>query len=58
MDCLRYLFNYGLRYIPQEDDSEDEIEYKGTYTKYPAKKSSGGSYYSLVEGPAGKAGQF
>jgi len=49
MDCLRYIFNFQPRYMPPEDDSEDEIEYKGTYTKYPTKPTGGSSYYKLVD---------
>jgi phage terminase large subunit-like protein len=53
MDCLRYIFNYGPRYIPLEEEQEDEeITYTGKYTKYPSKAPSKGSYHSLVEGTA------
>ena len=57
MDCLRYIYNYGPRYIVQETE-EDVITYEGTYTKSPVRKSTGtSSYYSLVEQP-GRAGKF
>ena len=49
MDCLRYIYNYQPRYIPLEVE-EEEIEYKGTYTKYPSQRPSRGTYRSLVEG--------
>lgn len=50
MDCLRYLYNYGLRYIPPEDKEEnDSITYTGEYTKYPSRVPDTG-YHSLVEG--------
>lgn len=50
MDCLRYIYNFGPRYIIEEED-EEEITYEGTYTKYPT-KSVGRStaYHKLVEG--------
>jgi len=54
MDCLRYIYNYGPKYIIKEED-DTEISYQGTYTKYPVQKERAGSYYNLVEG---KAGQF
>jgi len=54
MDCLRYIFNYGPRYIIEEEDDEGGIEYEGTYTKHPVATPKAGSYHSLVEG----AGQF
>jgi len=53
MDCLRYLYNYGLKYYKIEED-EDEIGYEGTYTKHPVAKERTGSYYNLVEDRAGK----
>jgi phage terminase large subunit-like protein len=52
MDCLRYIYNYGPRYVAPETE-EGEVEYSGKYTKYPAKKENTGSYHSLVEGKAG-----
>jgi phage terminase large subunit-like protein len=59
MDCLRYIYNFGPRYIPLEEE-EDDIEYTGTYTKYPTKKPSRGSYRSLVETSfgSGQGGNF
>ena len=53
MDCLRYIYNYGPRYIIQEED-EPDVEYAGTYTKHPVEKESSG-YYGLVEQ---RGGQF
>ncbi|KKL72564.1 hypothetical protein LCGC14_2083640, partial [marine sediment metagenome] len=49
MDCLRYIYNANPQYIVQTDEDETEVEYTGTYTKYPVRKPSGGSYRSLVE---------
>jgi hypothetical protein len=58
MDCLRYIFNFGPRYIPPEEEEDDtEIVYKGKYTKYPTKPSGGSAYYKLVEQREG-AGEF
>jgi hypothetical protein len=52
MDCLRYLYNYGPRYLINEDVDE-EIRYEGTYAKYPVKTPSAGSYHALVEQKGG-----
>ena len=50
MDCLRYIFNFGPRYVVHEEEDEGEVEYEGEYVKYPKKKARGsGSYYSQVE---------
>ena len=59
MDCLRYIYNFGPKYFPL-DEEEEEIEYTGTYTKYPTSKPSRGSYHSLVEANlgTGQDGQF
>lgn len=51
MDCLRYIYNYGPRYVVQETE-EEEVSYVGTYTKTPVKKPSS-SYFQLIEGKAG-----
>lgn len=48
MDDLRYIFNADPHYISDQEQEEDHIEYVGTYTKTPVKKSSSG-YRSLVE---------
>jgi len=56
MDCLRYIYNFGPRFIAQEDALDEEIKFTGTYTKYPSRPVSPGSYHSLVENP--KAGRF
>ena len=57
MDCLRYIYNAEPSYITNQD-TEEEIEYVGEYTKYPSKRtiSVGTNYQSLIEkkGP----GQF
>jgi phage terminase large subunit-like protein len=53
MDCLRYIYNYGPRYVVPETE-EQELTYTGTYTKHPVMKERTGSYYQLVEGKAGK----
>jgi len=51
MDCLRYIYNFDPRFITEEDDVDsDEIEYTGTYVKYPKRAAKRGSYHSLVEG--------
>ena len=52
MDCLRYIYNWGPRYIIQETEEED-LKYTGEYTKYPSRTPTAGSYRSLVEGKAG-----
>lgn len=52
MDCLRYIYNYGPRYVVQESE-EDEVSYTGQYTKTPVKKPAPGSYHNLVEGKGG-----
>jgi len=56
MDCLRYIYNFGPRYI-EEESEETEIEYVGEYTKRPVEAPKKGSYHSLVEQQEG-AGQF
>jgi len=57
MDCLRYIYNWGPRYIVQEQEEED-VHYAGEYTKYPTKTPTAGSYYALVEEGDSKAGKF
>ena len=52
MDCLRYIYNYGPRYVVPETESE-EVTYTGTYTKHPVQKERAGSYFKLIEGKAG-----
>jgi len=56
MDCLRYIYNFGPRYIEEEDEG-GEIEYVGEYTKRPVERPKEGSYHSLVEQQPG-AGEF
>jgi hypothetical protein len=56
MDCLRYIYNFGPRYIEKERD-EGDLEYTGKYTKYPTEKSSSG-YHDLVERTISKGGNF
>lgn len=53
MDCLRYIYNYGPRYVMKEEE-DTEVEYVGEYTKHPVEKERTGSYYSLVEDKAGR----
>lgn len=55
MDALRYIYNWGPRYIVQEQ--EEEVRYGGEYAKYPIQQPVAGSYYALVEGET-KAGKF
>jgi hypothetical protein len=50
MDCLRYIYNYGPVHINHAEEEDDGLEWEGTYTKHPKRKSPKGSYYSLVEG--------
>lgn len=53
MDCLRYIYNYGPRYIVKSAEAEEEeLGYTGTYTKTPVKKITSG-YHNLVEGRGG-----
>ena len=54
MDCLRYIYNWGPRYIIQEDDEANEVKYTGEYTKYPTRTPASGSYHALVEDKAGR----
>jgi hypothetical protein len=56
MDCLRYIYNFGPKYFPPEEEDTQEIAYTGTYTKYPDKETKSGTYHSLVDGPM--PGQF
>jgi phage terminase large subunit-like protein len=51
MDCLRYIYNFGPRYIPPDESDQEEIIYEGEYTKYPTKKVGGksGQYSDLIE---------
>jgi len=56
MDCLRYIYNYGVRYIMQDEEDDEEITYEGTYTKHPVSKPREGSYHSLTE--QGQGGNF
>ena len=52
MDCLRYIYNYGPRYIAEERD-EETVHYVGEYAKYPVRNAqpsvSGVSYRDLTE---------
>lgn len=52
MDCLRYIYNFDPRHFVEED-MEEEVEYSGTYTKYPKAAPKRGSYYDLVDGQKG-----
>jgi hypothetical protein len=50
MDALRYIFNYGPRYIKKESFDDAEPKFTGEYTKYPVKPSNEESkYHSLVD---------
>jgi phage terminase large subunit-like protein len=53
MDCLRYIYNFGPRYIPPEED-EGEIVYEGEYAKHPTNQRAPGhgAYHNLIEGEA------
>jgi hypothetical protein len=55
MDCLRYIYNHDPRHMNDEEDEydADEVEYTGTYTKYPKREAKRGSYHALVEGQGG-----
>lgn len=49
MDALRYIYNFGPRYIEQ-DQEEDTLTYKGEYAKYPSiTKQAVSGYHELVE---------
>jgi hypothetical protein len=48
MDALRYIYNYGPRYIVPETD-EGDVKYAGKYVKYPVVEPAKGTYHSLVE---------
>ena len=48
MDCLRYIYNAGPKFLRQEE--EEEIQYAGQYTKYPTKQTtSPSSYRNLID---------
>lgn len=50
MDCLRYIYNFGPRFIEPEMDDEDEPNYSGTYVKIKSAPSGrSASYNRLVE---------
>jgi hypothetical protein len=51
MDCLRYIYNYGPRFIEAEQDDE-ELRFEGTFTKHPVSVSSSKrtGYHDLIEG--------
>jgi hypothetical protein len=54
MDCLRYIYNFGPRYVPQDQWADDEeVVYTGEYTKYPTRMtqpaSDSSGYHNLVE---------
>ena len=53
MDCLRYIYNFGPRFIQPEED-EGEIVYAGEYTKHPTatRVPSSSAYRELIEGEA------
>lgn len=53
MDCLRYIYNWGPRYIVTEQQEEESVRYVGDYTKYPTQTPASGSYHALIEGKAG-----
>ena len=44
----------------KEEPEEPELEYEGSYTKYPKREPARGSYHSLVEIPGvdGGGGTF
>ncbi|KKK81056.1 hypothetical protein LCGC14_2817300, partial [marine sediment metagenome] len=51
MDALRYIYNADPQYIVVGEEEEAEIQYEGTYAKYPTKQRVGSSSYrDLVEG--------
>jgi phage terminase large subunit-like protein len=56
MDCLRYIYNYDPRFFVEEEDDE-EVEYTGTYVKYPKSVPKKGSYRSLVDHNIAGSGQ-
>jgi len=59
MDCLRYIYNWDPRFFnANEEEGEDEVEYTGTYTKYPKAAPKRGTYHNLVEGQVQKGGFF
>ena len=58
MDCLRYIYNFGPRFV--EAEKEEEVVWEGTYTKHPTKmvKDTASTYHTLVEPNPSKAGRF
>ena len=57
MDCLRYIYNFGPRYIPPDEEDEGDITYIGEYAKRPVRTAPAGAYHQLVEQKPG-AGEF
>ena len=53
MDALRYIYNFGPRYVTDVDEG-DTIEYEGTYAKRAVVKKVGSAYHELVEQKGGK----
>lgn len=49
MDCLRYIYNFGPRYVAQEPEDEPSVHYAGKYAKYPTNAPAASGYYSHVE---------
>lgn len=51
MDALRYIYNYGPRYIKRDEDyqSEEKVEYKGEYAKTAVVVKKPKGYYDLID---------
>ncbi len=48
IDCVRYILNANPVYHNLTEEDE-EVQYAGTFVKYPVKGTGGGSYRDLVE---------
>lgn len=61
MDALRYIYNFGPRFIANVEDDGD-VKFEGKYTKYPSSRASSysGKYHDLVEKGmgSGQGGRF
>lgn len=60
MDALRYIYNFGPRYIKREDDQETIVKYEGEYAKTAVVVEKPSKYYNLVDENATnkRAGKF
>ena len=48
IDCVRYILNANPVYHNLSEE-EEEVQYSGTFVKYPVRGTTGGSYRDLIE---------